>query len=729
MPIHYHAQSRSFLLQGACSTYAFFLHKRLNTPIHLHWGKRVADAEALVANRVEKGHCMSPGPGFGETTPSLDEVMLELPTFGSGDYRSPALDVSQPDGSRILDLRYSSHRIFSGKPPLAGLPATYVESNDEAESLELELLDRKIGLRVYLLYSVFHDYDVIARSVRIENVGALTLGLDRVLSASIDFPDSAYHCLHLQGSWARERYVRRSPLQTGILAIESRRGSSSHMHNPFLALLEPTTTETAGEAYGMSLVYSGNFIAQAEVSHIDATRVSIGINPFQFHWELRPGESFQSPETILAYSSCGLGGLSHQYHRLYGRRLCRGAYRDAPRPIVINNWEATYFDFDQPKLLSIADKAAAAGIELFVLDDGWFGHRDDDTSSLGDWFADRRKLPDGIEALAAEVCDKGIRFGLWFEPEMVSEDSDLYRKHPDWCLQVEGRRKSMFRNQLVLDLSRAEVRDYLVETVASVLHSARISYVKWDMNRNLTEVGSPSVPSHRQGEVAHRYMLGLYQILETLTARFPHVLFEGCSGGGGRFDPGMLYYFPQIWTSDNTDAHRRQQIQYGTSIVYPPSSISAHVTACPNHLEGRSTPLATRFHTALSGGFGYELDLNKLAADEQSAVARHLAFYKEHRDLFTYGDFHRLISPFENDSCAWIYVSPDRRKAAALYFHGLKTCNMNWKRLRLRGLDAEVLYRVGNQMLRGDYLMHVGLNISEASGDFASELWLIEASV
>ncbi|MGB3721144.1 MAG: alpha-galactosidase, partial [Hyphomicrobiaceae bacterium] len=539
------------------------------------------------------------------------------------------------------ELVYDSHRIVPGKPKLPGLPATYVERDDEAETLEITMKDPASGLAVVLSYTVFEKWNAIARSARLINNGSTAIEVQRALSMSVDFAHDRYDLLQLSGAWARERYVHRRPLVPGLQAVESRRGSSSHVQNPFVALLERGADEDHGGVYGVSLVYSGNFTAGVEVDQFHSPRLFIGINPFDFGWRLEPGESFQTPEAVLVFSAEGLGGMSRKYHDLYRSRLCRGTFRDKTRPILVNNWEATYFNFDADKIEAIARAGKELGIELFVLDDGWFGKRDSDNSSLGDWFVDRRKLPNGLEDLVQRVRNLDMQFGLWFEPEMVSPDSELYRAHPDWCLHIEGRRRTEARQQLILDLSREDVQDYIVKTISGILSSAPITYVKWDMNRNMTEIGSAKLPPERQRETAHRYMLGLYSVLDRITSAFPHVLFESCSGGGGRFDPGMLYYMPQTWTSDNTDAISRLKIQYGTSIVYPVSAMGAHVSAVPNHQVGRVTPLETRGHVALSGNFGYELDLTKFTEEEKEIVKAQIALYKEIRHLVQFGDFYR----------------------------------------------------------------------------------------
>ncbi|HEX7056061.1 MAG TPA: alpha-galactosidase [Bacilli bacterium] len=695
---------------------------------HVYWGKKVQRYDQSRPLRFGN-RAFSPNPDPQDQDFSLDTLPQEYPAYGNSDFRAPAFQVQREDGSTITDLRYAAHRIIHGKPKLAGLPATYAEAEHEAETLEIDLIDELTGLTVTLSYSVFAQFDAITRSVRFVNAGKEKLRLLRALSMNVDLPDADFELLHLSGAWARERGVVRRKIAQGSQSIESRRGASSHQHNPFAALVRPGTGEDHGEVYAVNLVYSGNFLAQVEVDQFASTRLAIGINPFDFSWLIESGESFQTPEAVMVYSDQGLGKMSRTFHRLYRSRLCRGVYRDKERPILVNNWEATYFDFNAEKIRQIAGKGKELGIELFVLDDGWFGNRDDDKRSLGDWFVNRRKLPEGLDGLAGSIEKMGMRFGLWFEPEMISEDSELYRKHPDWCLHVPGRTRSTGRNQLVLDFSREDVCDAITRMVSDVLASAPISYVKWDMNRHMTEVGSATLPPERQRETAHRYMLGLYRVLENITSAFPHVLFESCSGGGGRFDPGMLYYMPQTWTSDNTDAVSRILIQYGTSMVYPASAMGAHVSAVPNHQLHRVTSLQTRGHVASSGNFGYELDLTKMTEEEQQLVKQQVAFYKEVRRLVQFGDFYRLLNPYDGPDAAWMFVSEDRREAFVAYFRLLAAANPPFGYLRLKGLDPNVRYRVNGSpdAFGGDELMYAGLNIPELNGDFQSVIWRLQA--
>jgi len=727
MAIVFDPVNNTFHLQANDTSYVMQLF-RSGYLAHLYWGKKIRHyGNSNKLRFLDRG--FSPNPDPADRTFSLDTLPQEYPAYGNTDFRTPAYQVQLENGSTISDLRYKTHRIYKGKPKLDGLPATYVESTNEAETLEIVLEDSVIGLRATLRYTVYEKWNVITRSVRLENYGSEHIKLLRALSMNVDFSDDQFDFLHLFGAHCRERYIERKPLFVGTQSIESRRGASSHQQNPFIALLRKNADEDYGEVYAFHLVYSGNFLAQVEVDQFHTARVSLGINPFDFTWLLEPGESFQTREVVMVYSDEGLNGMSQTFHELYRTRLARGVFRDRERPILINNWEATYFDFDEEKILTIAKTASELGIELFVLDDGWFGKRDDDKRSLGDWFVDKRKLPNGLEGLAKRVNETGMQFGLWVEPEMVSVDSELYRKHPDWCLHVPNRPRSEGRNQLVLDYSRKEVCDYMIQVLSDVLASAPISYVKWDMNRHMTEIGSATLPPERQRETAHRYMLGLYRVMDEITSRFPHILFESCSGGGGRFDPGMLYYMPQTWTSDNTDAVSRLKIQYGTSLVYPISSIGAHVSAVPNHQVHRITSLEMRGHVAMSGNFGYELDVTKLSEEEKETIKEQVAFYKEIRHLVQFGTFYRMLSPFEGNEAAWMVVSKDQSEAFVAYFRVLAEANAPLSFIRLKGLNPKKRYEIigTGEVYGGDELMYVGLNVPERHGDFVSVIWRLRS--
>ncbi len=694
--------------------------------LHLYWGKRIEDAAALDYLMEESRERLA----FYPVAPQTENFCLglapqESPTYGGGDYRSPAWEGKLQNGSEALTLWYRNYEISKGKPSLPGLPTTYVETEGEAMTLRITLHDEVANLDVILSYSIFEGSDAIARSAEVINRGTDDFMLNRAFSFNVDLPQTAgYRFLQLAGSWGNERNIRTTPLRQGTQSIESTRGASSHFENPFLALLAPDTDERQGEVYGFSLAYSGSFQLSAELDMQGCTRVQGGIHPQNFSWKLHPGESFTTPEAILVFSDDGLNVMSHTYHTLFQKRLCREKFRDMERPILINSWEAAYFDITEEKLLALAKEAADLGIELFVMDDGWFGRRDNDRCSLGDWVADKRKLPGGIEGIAGKMKDLGIQFGLWVEPEMVSPDSDLFRAHPDWCLHLPQRECSLVRHQLVLDLSRDDVCDYLIDAMAKVFSSTGVSYVKWDYNRNLSEIGSACLPADQQGETAHRYILGLYRVMEALVTKFPDILFESCSGGGGRFDPGMLYYMPQVWTSDNSDAISRTKIQYGTSLVYPVSSMGAHVSAVPNHQLHRTTPLDTRSNVAYFGAFGYELELGQLSEEEKESIKNQVAFYKKIRRLIQFGDFYRLVSPFEQAAASWMSVSKEQDEAFAIYVYHLIDVEQPFVRLRLCGLDPKARYEVqtsnATTVLAGDVLMNVGVLVPRPRRDFES---------
>lgn len=677
----------------------------------------------------------------GDLRYSLEHVRQEFPEYGTTDFRHPAICLRQGNGSRITDFVYVSHQMLDGKPALEGLPATYTEAQTDAKTLILTLRDAVTKVEVQLFYTIFTDWPVIARSNKVINQGRETCYLESLASLSLDLLDADFDWLQLSGAWARERHIKERPLQQGIQSIESTRGISSPHHNPFVALKRAETTEFSGQVLGAALVYSGNFLIQAEVDTYDVTRLQLGINPFGFEWKLAAGQSFTSPEALLVYSEQGLNGMSQVFHQLFRQRLARGYWRERARPVLINNWEATYFDFSENQLLDLAEKAQQVGVELFVLDDGWFGQRTNDRAGLGDWFVNPERLPQGLGSLAERIHILGMKFGLWFEPEMVNKDSQLYRTHPDWLLAVPDRQPRHGRNQFVLDYSRPEVVNEIFERLSAILEEAQLDYIKWDMNRPLTDVFSAAWPADQQGEIFHRYVLGVYDLYERLTSRYPSLLFESCSSGGGRFDPGMLYYAPQAWTSDDSDAIERLKIQYGTSLLYPLSSMGAHVSIAPNHQTNRVTPLKTRGNVAFFGSFGYELDLNQLSPEELAEVREQIAFYKRHQELIHNGTFYRLQSPFKGDGqTAWMVVSQDQNTALLGTFKVLNQVNRSHQRLQLKGLAADKVYRLEGRTYTGAELMRVGLVTTDASSgqlledseqkpsyDFDSRLWLFEA--
>ncbi|MBL4951562.1 alpha-galactosidase [Neobacillus sp. YIM B02564] len=726
MPIEWNEEDKVFHLYNQKISYLIqIVHGKY--PAHLYWGKRIQTLQPTLILPY-KGRPFSPMTEPTDSKFSLDTLAQEYPAFGNGDFRSPAYQLRTKDGSTITEFVYDSHEITQGKPRLEGLPSAYVENNQEADTLVITLVDPILAIGLNLIYTIYHDLDVITRSVSFEHRGSQKVEIHKCMSMSVDFHSSKWDWLQLHGTWARECHIERQPLNHGTQMISSARGASSHQHNPFIALLSKEATEEHGDVYGVSLVYSGNFQASIEVDPFETARLTIGINPFDFIWLLMPGETFQTPEALMVYSPDGLGGMSRMFHKLLRTRVCRGIYRDRTRPILFNNWEATRFNFSEKKLKQLADAAANLGIELFVLDDGWFGHRDNDKTSLGDWDVNRKKLPHGLKGIAEYVQAKGMQFGLWVEPEMVSPDSELYRLHPDWCLHVPGRKRTLSRNQLVLDLSREDVCDWLIDTFTNVFTKAPISYVKWDMNRNMTEVGSAVLPPERQKETAHRYMLGLYRILDTLTKRFPEILFESCSGGGGRFDPGMLYYMPQTWTSDDTDAVERLKIQYGTSLVYPALTMGAHVSDVPNQQTGRNTPLQMRLYVAMAANLGFEMKVDQLTKEEGMEIKKGIQFYKHIQDSVCFGDLFRLLSPFEGMDTAFMYVAPDKSKAVVFYYKVLATPNPPFYRLKLRGLDRQVKYQINNggQAFYGDELMKIGITMPLVKSDYFSIIFLIQ---
>lgn len=726
MGIRFNEQNKLFNIESKNTSYILNVLETGHIA-HLYWGRKINSNK--IDYLIKKRQCGS----FLADLDNIDDFHLEAvpqeyPSYGNPDLRSPAVQIKLSNGTTVTDFRYYSHKIFKGKNKLQGLPATYVENDIEAETLEITLNDSLANLKLILSYTVFEEYDAITRNVKVINDSNEEIDILRVLSANVDFNHSEFDFIQLSGAWARERHIVRTPLRSGGQCVESRRGASSHAQNPFMALVSHDANEDVGDVYGFNLIYSGNFLANVEVDMHNNSRAQIGINPFDFTWNLESKQEFQTPEVVMVYSPNGLTGMSHIYHDLYRERLARGSYRDKERPILINNWEATYFDFDNEKIKEIAKEASDLGIELFVLDDGWFGERNSDDSSLGDWFVNENKIKCGLNSLVKDINDLGMKFGLWFEPEMISPNSNLYREHPDWCIHIENRTRSLARKQLVLDLSRDEVCDAVIKMITDVLKSAPISYVKWDMNRNITELGSPAWPPKKQKELAHRYMLGLYKILENITSNFPDILFESCSGGGGRFDGGMLYYMPQTWTSDDTDAIERLKIQEGTSLVYPSISMGSHVSAVPNHQVNRITPLSTRGIVAMAGSFGYELDVTKMTDIEKEEVKKQIELYKSIRKVVQFGDLYRLKSPFKSNEVSWMTLSKDKEFAIVSYVKQYSEVNKIPGRLKLKALDENSLYEIieTKEVFGGDELMYIGLEIGELIGDYVSKMWTLK---
>ncbi|HIQ61442.1 MAG TPA: alpha-galactosidase [Candidatus Enterenecus faecium] len=707
--IQFDKQTNTLTLHTAHTSYQMKVDEK-GVLLHTYYGKRLrkGDLSRLICHE-DRGFSPNPYEAGTDRTYSLDTLPQEYSTCNVGDFRPTSLEADFADGSVAVDWRYVTHHILHGKYTIPGQPSFYDEGLT-AETLEMVLKDAHTGLEVTLLYGILEELDLITRAVRVHNGGETPVALTRVMSLCLDFPAGKRDYITLGGAYAREREPVRAHLTQGTHSVGSVRGTSSHQSNPFVVVCDPDTNEDHGSCWGAALVYSGNHLIEVTGTQFDETRLIMGIHPFHFRWQLEPGDTFHTPEVAMVYSSQGLTDLSQKFHRGIRLNLCRGPWKDERRPILINNWEATYFQFDADKIVSIAQTASKVGVEMMVMDDGWFGKRNDDFAGLGDWNVNERKLPGGLAPLAERINALGMKFGLWVEPEMVNEDSDLYRAHPDWALQIPGRKPTRGRSQLVLDLTRAEVRDYIKDNLRRTLHSANISYIKWDMNRSLTDVWSGGLPAQRQGELYHRYVLGVYEILEMLHQEFPHILIEGCSGGGGRFDCGMLYYSPQFWCSDNTDALDRLRIQYGTSFCYPCSAVGAHVSAVPNHQTGRETPMHTRGVVATGGTFGYELDLNKLSQDDLDEVAGQIAQFKEDWEVVMRGDYYRLTNPFEPGYYqAWMHVSQEKDVALVSVVMGETHANPIRPLLYLKGLNPQEDYELDGQVYGGDELMFGGL--------------------
>lgn len=690
---------------------------------HVYYGKKLKEVHLDGLLRIHENPFV-PSRNNRDRVSFLDSFPMEYPAHGLGDYRESCINIRTEKGNVGLALSYVSHKITEGKDGLEGLPASFGEAG-ECETLKILCEDKVTGLQVILQYGIFDEADVITRSVKVVNTGKEDLYLTKVYSACLDMDNKDFEAISLHGSWARERQIETVPVSHGKYSVESIRGESSHQDHPFLALKTKNADQENGEVYAMHFVYSGNFKAQVQSDQFDQVRMTMGIHPEDFTWKLKEGESFQAPETVLVYSAQGLGQMTRIFHDFYRNHLIRSEYKNQKRPILINNWEATYFDFDTDKLIAIAKQASALGIEMLVMDDGWFGNRCDDNRALGDWFVNEEKLKGGLEYLVDEVNKLGMKFGIWFEPEMISPDSDLYRAHPDYAIAIPGREPSLCRNQYVLDLTRKEVRDYAYECVAKILRSANIEYVKWDMNRQLSDIGSLELPADQMGELYHRYVLAVYEMQERMMTEFPHLLLENCSGGGARFDPGMLYYSPQIWCSDDTDAIERLKIQEGTALIYPLSTMGAHVSDCPNHTVGRVTPFETRGYVALAGTFGYELDVTKIPESDREQIPAQVAMYHKYNDLVREGDYYRITSYAENHyfDCYGV-VSKDKKEALYTYVQVLNRPNYHSRRIYLKGLAAEKYYAIEGEdgTWSGEQLMNAGLLVQNPFGDFKGKL-------
>lgn len=737
MSVKIDEQHRVFHLQTAKTSYIFKILENGNAG-QLYYGPRIrakADYQNL-ASREE--HDCTNTLTVDQSDFQLELIKQEYAGLGKGDYRYPAFQITYPDGSRVTELTYTGYELSKGKERLKDLPSTFAKEN-EAESLTIKFKDELAKLTLELNYTVFPADDVIVRSARFINHGQ-TVTIDRALSLQLDLPDSKYDMVQFSGSWARERHLIRTPLRSGVQSIGSLRTGSSHQQNPFFMLARPHTDNNQGAAFAFNFVYSGNFIDSVEVDQFNTSRVLVGINPDEFAWKLKTGASFQTPEAIMTYTDDGFNVLSQQLANFYQHHLVNQHFADRDRPILINNWEATFMDFNESKLMKIVDKAAETGIEMFVLDDGWFGHRNDDHSSLGDWFVNQKKFTNGVSGFAKKVHEKGMKFGLWFEPEMISIDSQLYEKHPEWMIKTPGRQATPARNQHVLDMTRPEVIDYLYQHMSAIIQQSKLDYIKWDMNRNITEMYGAQLPADQQLEFSHRYILGVYRLYDRLTKAFPNLLFESCASGGGRFDLGMMYYAPQAWCSDDTDAVERIKIQEGTSYGYSQSMWGAHVSAVPNDQVGRLTSLDTRAAVAYFGDFGYELDITKMTPEEIYMIKEQVAFYKQYRHLFQFGTFYRLENADADSQnvYGWEVVNEDRSEAILARFQILNEPNPSYIRVYFDGLDSGKKYTVndGKEIFSGAELMHAGYFVprimdrtapEKAPSDFSSYLFVVKS--
>ncbi len=715
MAIFYQKESNLFTLHTEHTTYQMKVDA-FGCLLHLYYGGRVSGSMDYLVTYSDRGFSGNPFDAGMDRTYSLDTLPQEYPGLGTGDFRNSALAVRNGDGSESCSLRYVSHSIRAGKYGLEGLPAVFA-GEEESWTLEILLEDPVSGVQVRLLYGVLEKEDIITRSAVIRNGGSQEISVEKAASACLDFVTGDYDLLTFYGRHAMERNFQRTAIEHGSFRVGSRRGTSSHQHNPAVMLAERDATEDAGNCLGMVFVYSGNFLCEAEKDQFGQTRLLMGLHDDLFHYPLKAGEQLVIPETILGYSEHGFGALSRMFHRCIRNHICRGKYSHDIRPVLLNSWEAAYFDFDGNTICRLAEDAAGLGIDMVVMDDGWFGKRDDDNSGLGDWHVNEKKLGCTLGEMISKINGLGVKFGIWVEPEMVSEDSDLYRAHPDWALQIPGRGPVRGRNQLVLDFSREDVRNYIFDRICGILDQGNIEYLKWDMNRSLADVYSVE---NCQGKVLYDYVLGVYDFLEKLISRYPDVLVEGCSGGGGRFDAGMLYYTPQIWCSDNTDAADRVRIQYGTSFFYPVCTVGSHVSAVPNHQTGRSISLHTRGVVAMAGTFGYELDPGKMTEEEREEVKEQVARYKKYADLVRNGDYYRLSDPFRDVCAAWAFVSEKKDhvllNVVMQEIHG----NMPVSYVRLKGLQADVLYEdtESGKQYYGSALMKAGIPVPVEMGEY-----------
>ena len=722
MAIKVSENGRLFTLQTKDSSYQMFADDK-NVLLHLYYGEKIGEENLSgLIFCTDMGFAGNPEEAGINRKYSLDALPQEIPGSGVGDFRDDMIEIRHADGSFAADFRFDSFEILDYSYAIPGMPALYDTEEEKGETLVITMTEKASDIVLKLFYGVFEKENVITRAARLENHGETAIELEKMLSFSMDLMYENYEMIYFSGRHAMERTAERIPVQHAKVEIGSTRGTSSHHYNPAVILCEEGAGETHGSCIGACLVYSGNFVAAAQKDQKNQTRFQMGIHPTNFCFHLEKGEAFDTPQAILSYSGTGLTKLSQQYHEIIREHICRGAYKHAKRPILINNWEATYFDFNEEKILKIAEQAQKLGIEMLVLDDGWFGKREDDNSGLGDWFVNEKKMNGSMAQLAEKIHKMGMKFGLWFEPEMISEDSDLYRAHPDWAFAIPGRVPNHSRNQLVLDMTREDVREYLLERLTTIVHDAKIDYVKWDMNRSVCDVYSHVAAQNRNGELYHRYVLGVYDLLERFLAACPDLLLEGCSGGGGRYDAGMMYYSPQIWCSDNTDAINRLSIQYGSSFFYPISTVGSHVSVCPNHQTGRVTPFRTRGDVALAGSFGYEMDLNKISEEEKEMVKEQVAAMHEYYELTHEGLYYRLTGLKKQDFMAWEFVAKDQSRALLTIVKTDAEGNMLPVHTKVCGLAEDKLYRcsLDQEVRLGRTWNRAGLTLHQVLEEYES---------
>lgn len=732
MPIIFHKELKEFHLYN--KEISYIIHILPNGHVgNLYFGKKIDPYKTY--NHLFEG-IYRPLAAYvyeGDNKFSLQNTRQEYPTFGLSDFRKGAFLIKQENGSEISDFKYESHKIIEGKLKLKGLPQTYVENKEDATTLEITLLDEVIKSKLKLYFTIFEDRAVITRSASFLNLSDKTINIEKAMSFNLDLPDSNYNMIQLNGAWGRERHVHDRSIKEGTQGFYSLKGASSAEFNPFLALRRRNTDEFSGEVIGFSLVYSGNFMAEVDVDTYNQTRIMMGIHPDRFSWPLNLNEEFYTPEVVIVYSDKGLNYMSQVYHSLYRECLMRGKWKNSVRPILLNSWEALSFSIDEKKIKELATNASKLGVELFVLDDGWFGKRNNDNAGLGDWTVNKEKFPNGLNEIIEYINKLGMDFGIWIEPEMVNKDSELYRAHPDWIIHDPNRKPCHTRNQYTLDFSRDEVVDHIYNQIEKLLSDYNISYVKWDMNRYITECYSKDKGANLQGTVYHKYILNVYKLYDKLTTRFPNILFESCSSGGARFDPGMLYYAPQTWTSDNTDAMERVKIQYGSSLVYPLISMGSHVSESPNQQVFRETALETRANVAYFGNLGYELDVNKLSYVEKEEIKKQIQFYKENRAVFQFGEFYRIKNPYNNNISSWMVKSSDEKTIILGCYKLLNHANEGQERVKLFGLDKDGEYKLNypyEKEFKGDELMNVGISMNDDyfcnnGNDFSSVLYLL----